>query len=54
MVINHYYTKSYKEYLARCSLWGDGGINPFGYRSDCEKSFKDNDHSGNYEHVWSN
>ncbi len=43
LVINHYYTKSYEEYLNRCKLWKDGGINNFGYRKDCEKKFdKDN------------
>lgn len=39
LVINHYYTKSYEEYLNRCKLWKHGGINNFGYRKDCEKKF---------------
>lgn len=39
LVINHYYTKSYEEYLNRCKLWKHGGINIFGYRKDCEKKF---------------
>jgi hypothetical protein len=43
LVINHYYTKSYKEYLTRCEMWKDGGINPIGYRSDCENIFKSRD-----------
>lgn len=40
LVINHYYTKSYKEYLSRCELWKQGGINPIGHRTDCENKFK--------------
>ena len=43
IVINHYYTKSYNEYLNRCKLWENGGVNPVGYRKDCEKNFKDAD-----------
>jgi hypothetical protein len=41
LVINHYYTKSYSEYLKRCELWKDGGINTFGYRKNCEKLFSE-------------
>ena len=40
IVINHYFTKSYKEYLKRCNLWKNGGVNPIGYRKNCEESFK--------------
>lgn len=40
LVINHYYTKSYEEYLNRCELWKQGGINPIGHRTDCENKFK--------------
>lgn len=40
LVINHYYTKSYEEYLARCEMWKKGGINPIGHRQDCENKFK--------------
>ena len=44
LIINHYYTKSYQEYLSRCELWKNGGINPINYRTDCEnKFFKLND-----------
>jgi hypothetical protein len=43
LVINHYYTKSYQEYLSRCQLWIDGGINPIGHRTDCENKFKSRD-----------
>ena len=43
LVINHYYTKSYQEYLSRCQLWKDGGINPVGYRRDCKNNFKSKD-----------
>jgi hypothetical protein len=43
MVINHYYTKSYDEYLARCNMWKDGGVNPVGYRTDCENKFNSRD-----------
>lgn len=40
LVINHYYTKSYQEYLTRCELWKQGGINPIGHRTDCKNKFK--------------
>jgi hypothetical protein len=40
LVINHYYTKSYEEYIKRCDIWKDGGINPIGYRTNCEEKFK--------------
>lgn len=43
LVINHYYTKSYEEYLARCEMWKKGGINPIGFRVDCENKFKSRD-----------
>lgn len=43
LVINHYYTKSYDEYLNRCHMWKNGGINNVGYRQDCEKNFRKND-----------
>jgi hypothetical protein len=43
LVINHYYTKSYQEYLKRCELWKEGGINPIGHRTDCENKFKSRD-----------
>jgi hypothetical protein len=39
LVINHYYTKSYYEYLKRCELWKNGGVNTIGYRKNCEKLF---------------
>lgn len=32
LVMNHYYTKSYEEYLNRCKLWKNNKINLFGYR----------------------
>jgi hypothetical protein len=41
--INHYYTKSYNEYIERCKMWENGGVNNVGYRKDCEKLFKDRD-----------
>ena len=43
LVINHYYTKSYDEYIKRCKLWKNGGVNTIGYRKDCKRSFKEND-----------
>ena len=43
LVINHYFTKSYDEYLQRCEMWKDGGVNTIGYRKDCKKLFKEND-----------
>jgi len=42
-VIHHYYTKSYDEYITRCEMWKDGGVNNVGYRKDCEKLFKERD-----------
>lgn len=43
MVINHYYTKSYEEYLSRCNLWEKGGVNPINYRHNCINKFKKDD-----------
>lgn len=43
LVINHYYTKSYQEYLSRCEMWKKGGINPIGFRQDCVNKFKSRD-----------
>lgn len=43
LIINHYYTKSQEEYLNRCKLWVNGGVNSIGYRSDCEDNFKEKD-----------
>lgn len=43
LVINHYYTKSYDEYIERCKLWENGGINTVGYRQNCETLFKKRD-----------
>lgn len=45
LIINHYYTKSYDEYIERCKLWKDGGVNTVGYRKDCEKMFKERDNN---------
>lgn len=39
LVINHYYTKSYEEYLKRCMMWRNGGVNNIGYRKNCVDSF---------------
>lgn len=39
LVINHYYSKSYEEYLSRCKLWENGGINGGDVRHNCEKLF---------------
>jgi hypothetical protein len=43
LVINHYYTKSYEEYLRRCDMWKKGGVNNVGYREDCTNKFKVSD-----------
>jgi hypothetical protein len=43
LVINHYYTKSYEEYILRCEMWRGGGINPINYRNNCTKNFISND-----------
>lgn len=39
LVIHHYYTKSYDEYLKRCDLWKNGGVNTIGYRKNCAEEF---------------
>lgn len=39
LVINHYFTKSYEEYLQRCKMWKNGGVNPIGYRKKCRDNF---------------
>lgn len=43
LIINHYYTKSYEEYLERCEMWKKGGINPINFRKDCINKFKSRD-----------
>jgi hypothetical protein len=43
IVINHYYTKSYNEYIKRCKLWEKGGVNTIGYRKNCEELFHKRD-----------
>lgn len=55
LVINHYYTKSQEEYLNRCKLWVNGGINSVGYRKDCEENFKEKDVSDieGYDYITS-
>ncbi len=45
LVINHYYTKSYEEYLQRAKLWENGGINPIKHRKDHEMKFHLFDHN---------
>ena len=47
LVINHYYVKSYDEYMKRCNLWKDGGVNNINYRQNCEKSFHEKDKTRN-------
>lgn len=46
-VINHYSIKSKEEYIARCKLWENGGVNPVSHRKDCDNSFEQNDISLN-------
>ena len=43
LVINHYFTKSYEEYLSRCKMWEKGGINPINHRVNCKEKFSLND-----------
>ena len=43
LVINHYYTKSYEEYINRCKMWKNGGVNAIRYRNNCEEIFTDRD-----------
>lgn len=43
LVINHYYTKSYEEYVNRSKLWENGGVNPVQHRAECKKKFNMND-----------
>ena len=42
--MNHYFTKSYKEYVDRCLFWKDKPINFLGKRKNChdKKLFNDN------------
>ena len=44
LIINHYFTKSYDEYLKRCSMWKDGGVNNIHFRNNCEENFKKYDY----------
>ena len=37
--IKHYFTKSYDEYIKRCSLWQNGGVHNTFYRKNCEATF---------------
>jgi hypothetical protein len=39
LIINHYYTKSYDEYMKRCHMWKDGGVNNINYRQNCEEMY---------------
>lgn len=41
LIIKHYYTKSYDEYMQRCQLWTNGGVNNIGYRTNCDTTFKE-------------
>ena len=41
--INHYYTKSYEEFMKRCKLWRNGGVNTVGYRKNCKNTFFENE-----------
>lgn len=43
LAINHYYTKSKEEYLKRCEMWKDGGVNNVGFRQNCDKIFNERD-----------
>lgn len=43
LVINHYYSKSYDEFMKRCQLWKDGGVNNINYRKDCKNTFLKNE-----------
>lgn len=54
LVINHYYTKSYDEYLKRCKLWEnkDNRINLYGVRKDCENMFRQNDHKQIFDRLY--
>lgn len=49
LIINHYYTKSYEEYMERCKLWENGGVNNINYRKNCSNLFfiKENEISNN-------
>lgn len=42
-VINHYASKSKQEYIDRCKMWKDGGVNPVNHRKDCDSLFDKND-----------
>jgi hypothetical protein len=43
LIIKHYYTKSYEEYLKRCKMWEHGGVNNVGYRTNCKNKFNKDD-----------
>jgi len=51
LMICHYRTKSYDEYLERCTLWKNGGINPYLYRTDCKNTFHKYDHKTVYDKI---
>lgn len=38
--INHYYSKSYEEFMKRCKMWEKGGVNNIRYRKNCDELFK--------------
>ena len=37
--INHYFTKSYDEYMKRCEMWKNAGVHNRGYRRKCKETF---------------
>jgi hypothetical protein len=39
LIVRHYYTKSKEEFMKRCDMWKNGGINDIGYRKDCVTLF---------------
>lgn len=47
LIINHYYMKSREEYMKRCNLWKDGGVNNINYRQNCDESFYEKDKTRN-------
>lgn len=36
LMIKHYFTKSFEEYIDRCNMWKNGGVNAGGFRKDCD------------------
>lgn len=54
LVINHYYTKSFEEYIKRCNLWINGGVNTIGFRKNCETEFNEKNYNQIEDNIINN